>query len=61
VYLQSEYDLKTFELFNIQGQKIETGEIHNDSVDISKLANGLYFIKVGNQNGQTKVMKLLVE
>jgi hypothetical protein len=61
VYLQSQNNLTRYEIYSIQGQNIQAGEIHNDSVDISKLANGLYFIKVGNQNGQTKVMKLLVE
>jgi len=61
VYLQSQDNPTRYEIYSIQGQNIQAGEIHNDSVDISKLGNGLYFIKVGNQNGQTKVIKLLVE
>lgn len=61
VYLQSEHDLKTYELFNIQGKKIQAGEIQDDSVDISNLSSGLYFLKVKDNAGLSKVMKLLVE
>jgi hypothetical protein len=61
VYLQSQNNITQYEIYSIQGQKIQAGEIQDDSVDISNLSNGLYFIKVENQNGQTKVMKLFVE
>jgi hypothetical protein len=61
VYLQSQNNITQYEIYSIQGQTLQSGNIENNSLDISSLTTGLYLIKVGDNQGRSKVMKLVVE
>jgi hypothetical protein len=61
VYLQSQNNIMQYEIYSIQGQTLQSGNIENNSLDISSLPTGLYLIKVSDDQGRSKVLKLVVE
>jgi hypothetical protein len=61
VYLQSQNNITQYEIYSIQGQTIQSGHIENNSLNISSLSSGLYLIRVSDDQGRSKVLKMVVE
>jgi len=53
-------DLK-YEIFYISGQRIANGTLNSETIDVSRLATGLYFLKVFNSNNQFETLKFIKE
>jgi hypothetical protein len=59
----TEAELKTFGIFNSNGHIMLEEEIigNSISIEVAKLENGLYFIKVRLSNGDTIIKKFSVQ
>lgn len=55
-------DLMNYKLISQTGQIIETGKINNgaNSLDVSKLEGGFYFLQISNQKEQTGFYKIAI-
>ncbi|MFV8356386.1 M4 family metallopeptidase [Flavobacterium sp. XS1P32] len=49
----------TFSIFNFLGQKIETGKISENAINVSKLASGVYLLEVND--GQKNITKKFIK
>lgn len=49
-----------YEVFNVSGQKVMDGTMTNNSINVSQLNNGLYFVKLITDNGD-KTIKFIKE
>lgn len=49
----------TFNIFNFLGQKIETGKISENAINVSKLASGVYLLEVND--GQKNITKKFIK
>lgn len=54
----SQEELKTIELFDVKGAKLEVA-IKNLKIDLSKLSTGTYFLKITNKENQTHTKKII--
>ena len=54
---------KTVEVFTITGQRVKTfvGQMDGSEYNVSDLTNGVYLVKVSDENGNAKTMKLIKE
>ena len=53
LFIQSETDIRKFEIYNITGQQMLTGNIENlKSINVSTLPAGIYVLKMGNYQGK---------
>ncbi len=46
-------------VFNIYGQKLKNIKTENDALDINNLDNGIYFLKIEDENGKQGTFKVL--
>lgn len=51
--LKSQYSIKRFRLFNSSGQKVEEGQLLNNSLSVLKFAAGIYILQVFCADDQT--------
>ena len=49
----------TFSIFNFLGQKVETGKISENAINVSKLASGVYLLEVND--GQKNITKKFIK
>jgi len=61
VNLESQTHLSRYEIFNLQGKSLQQGQVQQNQIDISKLSNGLYIIKILSDDNKTQVLKMVVE
>ncbi len=50
--------LKTIEIFNVYGQKLNV-KYYNNALDIKNLKNGLYFVIIEDENGYQETIKII--
>lgn len=55
--IKSEDYLQSYELYNMNGQLIKSGDISNNTIDFSEVDNGAYLLQLGGQT-PVKIMKL---
>ncbi|MFT3918988.1 LamG-like jellyroll fold domain-containing protein [Cloacibacterium sp.] len=55
--VKSENKLESVEVFSLNGQKIITTQQNN--IDVSKLASGVYIIKITNKQGKIETQKII--
>ena len=62
VNISSNFNIKSVELYDIQGRILETSIEHSATIklDISEKQNGIYFLKINTENG-SKVEKVIKE
>ena len=48
--IASEKQFATYTIYNVLGSEVQKGTLLDNSINIQKLDNGLYFLKVDNQN-----------
>ena len=62
VDINSNFNIKSIELYDVQGRILETVLENNNSLkfDISEKQNGVYFLKINSENG-SKVEKIIKE
>jgi len=61
VNLQSQTHLRRYEIYNLQGKSLQQGQVQQNQIDISRLSNGLYIIKILSDDHKTQVLKMVVE
>lgn len=59
VNFETNFDIKSIEFYNIQGQKVLTS--NQKKIDVSNLTKGLYIVKIQNSNGVIISDKLIIE
>ena len=61
-FIQSTSLISRIEIFDVRGNLLLSKEIRseNKSINISELANGLYFVKASGENGSS-LIKILKE
>jgi hypothetical protein len=60
VKISTENIISKVQLFNIIGKKVlETKSLKNNSLNISSLKNGVYFLKIYDANNKTATKKLI--
>jgi hypothetical protein len=60
VYIESKHPISNISLYTILGQQIQA-TITNNQVDFSKIQNGIYFLKIEDENGNSQTHKILKE
>lgn len=59
LYIQSGHLFNEFEVLNLEGRKLQSGQIFSNQLNLEMLPNGIYFIQLfGNKSKQTR--KLLI-
>ncbi len=53
--------IKTVELYNLNGQKLDTFNFGFESLSVNHLSEGLYLFKVSTHEGKTHVLKFVKE
>lgn len=53
LYFKSDTPLTSYTIYNVLGQKIMNGNFENNNITISTLIDGIYYIRVKAQNGET--------
>jgi Secretion system C-terminal sorting domain len=51
----------TVEIFNLSGQSVQRQTLENNSLDVSLLNSGLYFIQITDDNGQVLAREKLIK
>jgi hypothetical protein len=60
VHIESPIKIETYTINNTSGTKLQSGVLENDNnIDISQLPQGLYFLQLQLENGQTVTKKLV--
>ena len=58
--INSQKSVRTVEVFNLAGQKVmNSTNLANDQVDVSKLSAGVYVFKVTLDGGQVETFKIV--
>lgn len=50
-----------YSIYNMQGSLIMSGDICSNKVDISSLSNGLYFLRILFNGGQTNIARIIIK
>lgn len=58
INIKSEIDINLVEIYSLQGQKIISYKKQN-SIDVSNLSNGIYFLKVIDNSMRERIIKLI--
>lgn len=61
IYLNDITDLKSFEIINMLGQNVASGNLHENKIDLTHLSKGIYVGKFIKYNGQIKQHKFVKE
>ena len=57
--IEMENDLKSVEIYSLQGQKVMTS--FDKNVNISNLSNGMYLVRIEDKNNNVNTQKLIVK
>mgnify|MGYP002139994184 CR=1 FL=1 len=59
LYIQSSHLLNEFEVLNLEGRKLQSGQIFSNQLNLEMLPNGIYFIELfGNKSKQTRILSI---
>lgn len=61
INIESDYSIRTFEIYNNLGQKFDSQLTNNNSIDVSQLASGVYFISINFENNRRALESFLVK
>ncbi len=59
LYIQTNEPIQQIDIFNINGQQINTTPLHDAVLSVGDLANGLYLLRITTENGV--VMKKFIK
>jgi hypothetical protein len=57
--IQTKFELKNYEIFDISGKLIDSNTFNNNQVNISSLSNGSYFIVINTTENTRKTLKFI--
>lgn len=57
--ISGEINLKSYQLYDLQGRLIQAAELTQPQIDLSKIERGLYFLQIENQQGIVKNLKVV--
>jgi len=57
--ISGEINLKSYQLYDLQGRLIQAAELTQPQIDLSKIEKGLYFLQIENQQGIVKNLKVV--
>lgn len=60
IYLRGIVDWEDFIIYDLQGRVIKSGQVMQDSVDISEMSSGIYLIQLESKGGE-KVQKRVIK
>jgi hypothetical protein len=52
VSIQTKLTLHRYEIYNLQGMKMQSGLLQNNKIDLSNIMNGTYILAIEAQNGE---------
>lgn len=58
LHLESEIDLESYKLFDLQGRIVQKGSLKTPQLNLSKLGNGLYILQITTRNGDVQNLKV---
>ncbi len=58
-FIESPYQLKTVEIYTLNGEKVQSDFLEANRIDMRSLASGIYFIKLSGENGSQVVKKIV--
>lgn len=61
IHLSNNNTIKTFQVFSLSGSKVKSGNIENNSIDLTKISSGIYFVKLFNEKGFPTIIKIIKE
>lgn len=62
VQIQSETEVKTFQLYSITGKQLmKKAELYKNKLDLTELPIGIYILKLLMTDGRIKALKLIKE
>ncbi len=50
---------KTFQVFSLFGSEVLSGKVKNNSIDLTKILSGIYFVKLINEKGFSSISKVI--
>ena len=59
LFVTSNENIESYEIFNLEGQKVQSGKLIDDAIDIN-LSSGIYFLNLTNSS-QNKQIKFIVK
>ena len=59
IFVKSTENIGSYDIFNLQGQKVQSGKLNNDAIDIN-LSTGIYILNLTNTS-QNKQIKFIVK
>lgn len=57
--IQSETKVLQYKIVSMQGAVLKEGKPNENSIDLSPLVSGIYFIQMTDENGQTKMQRIV--
>ena len=57
--IETENDIKSVEIYSIQGQKVVTSTSKN--IDVSNLSKGMYMVRIEDENNAVATQKLIIK
>lgn len=57
--INSDAKILQYQLISIQGALLKKGVLNQNSIDLSELTSGIYFIQMTDENGQTKMQRIV--
>ncbi len=59
LHLSDNNTFKTFQVFSQSGSLIKSGKFENNSIDLTNISSGIYFIKLFNEKGFPSISKVI--
>ncbi len=59
VYIQSDMDWDSFEIYDLQGRKVISDKLTENQINIEELSSGMYFIQLQSKNGNQKQLRII--
>jgi hypothetical protein len=57
--INSEVKIFQYQLISIQGAILKEGTPNQNSIDLSQVSPGIYFLQLTDENGQTKMQRIV--
>jgi len=60
IYIQTVVNQLEYSLFNTVGQIVKSGSLFSNQLDCSDLRNGVYLLRIENENGISGVKRVVI-
>jgi|AntDeeMinimDraft_5_1070356.scaffolds.fasta_scaffold00488_9 hypothetical protein len=57
--LEGKKGIKSFQLYDLQGRAVKSGQLKKQKIDLSNLDSGIYLLSLKTQNGRTQTFKVV--